>query len=92
MEKKEKMIVLQCDCKCCMFVIEKTIWEDGDISYNITIQDSRYDHNHNTIWGRLKRACKALFGKPVYFNDVHMEGEERYKNLVSDMTELINFI
>ena len=92
MEKKEKMITLPCDCRCCMFVIEKTIWECRDISYNITIQDSRYNHNYNTVWGRLKRATKVLFGKPVYFNDVHMEGEERYKKLVSDMTELISFI
>jgi len=74
-----------------MFVIDKTIWKDGDISYNISIQDSRYDHNHNTVLGRIKRAVKALFGKPVYFNDVHLEGEERYIKLVSDMTELINF-
>jgi len=91
MVKKEKMIVLPCDCKCCMFVIEKTIWEDGDISYNITVQDSRYEHNYNTFWGRVKRAVKALFGKPVYFNDVHLEGEEQFIKLVSDMTELTNY-
>jgi len=90
MNKKEKMITLPCDCKCCMFVVEKTKWEDGDISYSITIQDSRYDHNYNTAWGRIKRAAKALLGKPVYFSDVHLEGEERYKKLVGDMTDLMN--
>ncbi|MDR2572459.1 MAG: hypothetical protein LBD23_19485 [Oscillospiraceae bacterium] len=91
MERKEKTVILPCDCKCCMFVIEKTIWENCDISYNITVQDSRYDHNYNTLWGRIKRAVKALLGKPVYFNDVHLEGEERYIKLVADMTELIGF-
>ena len=90
MDKKEKMITLPCDCKCCMFVVEKTQWTDGELSYNISIQDSRYDHNYNTIWGRLKRACKALFGKPVYFSDVHLEGEAQYKKLVADMTNLLN--
>jgi len=88
-EKKSKIIAMPCDCRCCMFVVEKTIWEDGDISYSITIQDSRYDHNYNTLWGRVKRACKVLFGKPVYFNDVHMEGEETFKKLVNDMESLI---
>ena len=73
-----------------MFVVEKTKWADGDINYNITIQDSRYDHNYNTVWGRIKRAAKVLFGKPVYFNDVYIEGEESYKNLVADMTDLLN--
>lgn len=88
MNSKSKMITLPCDCKCCMFVIEKTQWEDGDINYNITIQDSRYDHNYNTLWGRMKRAAKILFGKPIYYNDVHLEGEEAFQKLAEDMNEL----
>ena len=32
MEKKSKMITVPCDCRCCMFVVEKTIWEDGDVT------------------------------------------------------------
>lgn len=88
MKSKSKMVVLSCDCKCCMFVVEKTKWEDGDVSYNISIQDSRYDHNYNTVWGRIKRAATALFGKPVYFNDVHIEDEGKFKKLISDLSEL----
>lgn len=88
MEQKSRRITLPCDCKCCMFVIEKSIWEDGDICYNLTIQDSRYDHNCNTIWGRVKRAVKILFGKPIYYNDVHLEGEETFRKLVKDMADL----
>lgn len=88
MRQKSRRITLPCDCKCCMFVIEKTIWEDGDINYNITIQDSRYDHNYNTLWGRMKRAAKTLFGKPIYYNDVYWEGEETFKRLVEDMNGL----
>lgn len=88
MNEKSKIITLPCDCKCCMFVIEKTMWEDGDINYNITIQDSRYDHNYNTLWGRIKRAVKILFGKPIYYSDVHLEGEQTFKKLVNDMDKL----
>ena len=89
MNKKSQMITLPCDCRCCMFVVEKTKWEDGDINYNITIQDSRYDHNCNTLWGRIKRACKVLFGKPIYYNDIHMENEDIFKKLVEDMKRLL---
>ena len=88
MNRKSKMITLPCDCKCCMFVIEKTQWEDGDISYNITVQDSRYDHNFNTLWGRLKRAASVLLGKPIYYNDVHLEGTERFEQFVQEMQDL----
>ena len=90
MNAKSKMITLPCDCKCCMFVVEKSVWEDGDIAYNITIQDSRYDHNYNTLWGRIKRAVKILFGKPIYYSDVHLEGEEAFRKLVNDMGDLVN--
>ena len=89
MTKQSKMITLPCDCTCCMFVIEKTKWEDGDTNYNISVQDSRYDHNCNTVWGRIKRACKALFGKPVYFSDVHIEDEGKFRSLVNEMSELL---
>jgi len=72
-----------------MFVVEKTKWEDGDINYNITIQDSRYDHNYNSFWGRIKRAGRALFGKSIYYSDVHMEEEDTFRKLVKDMETLL---
>lgn len=71
-----------------MLVIEKTIWEDGDIDYNITVQDARYDHSCGTLWGRLKGAVKILFGKPVYYNEVHFERAEDFQKLVEDMERL----
>ena len=88
MNKKSKLLTLPCDCKCCMFVIEKTAWEDGSIDYDISIQDSRYDHNYNTLWGRIKRAIKILFGKPIYYNDVYLSGEESFNQLIEDMNRL----
>lgn len=88
MKGKSKRIVLPCDCKCYMLVIEKTVWEDGNVNYNISVQDSRYDHNYNTLWGRLKRAGLSLFGKPIYYSDLYLEGEETFKKLVKDMRRL----
>lgn len=71
-----------------MFVIEKDVWDDGDVSYSISVQDSRYDHGYNTVWGRLRRAFKAMFGKPVYYNDLYLEGEQTFRKLLADMQEL----
>lgn len=89
MARKRRFLTLPCDCGCCMFVVEKTVWEeDGEVSYNISMQDSRYDHEHNTPWGRIRRAFKALFGKGVYFNDVYLEGEDTFRKLVADMEAL----
>ena len=91
MKEKTKMITLPCNCRCCMFVAEKSIWEDGDVYYNLSIQDSRYGHNYNTIWGRMKRAFRILFGKPIYYNDVFMEGEEAFSKFIEDLLALKKF-
>lgn len=88
MHKESKMITLPCDCKCCMLVVEKTTWEDGEINYDISVQDSRYDHNYNTLLGRIKRAAKILFGKPIYYSDVYLGDEETFKKFIKDMDAL----
>ncbi|MBD5559747.1 MAG: hypothetical protein HDQ87_05230 [Clostridia bacterium] len=74
-----------------MLVVDKSVWDDGSVDYNISIQDSRYDHGVNSLWGRLKRAFRVLFGKPVYFNDLYIDGEEKYAELVSEMQALRDF-
>jgi len=88
MKPKETMVFLKCDCGCSMFVVDKTEWEDGEINYNITVQDSRYDHNYTTLWGRLKSAMKVLFGKRVYYSDVYIQEPQRFKDFVKQLNEL----
>ena len=71
-----------------MLVVERTVWEDGDIDYDISVQDSRYDHNYTTIWGRFKSAMKILFGKPVYYSDVYIDSPEKFRGFVEDLNRL----
>jgi len=88
MDKKETFVFLRCDCGCSMFVVDKSEWEDGDVYYNISVQDSRYDHNYNTLLGRIKSAMKILFGKPIYYSDVLIEEPEKFKSFVKQLNEL----
>jgi len=86
--KKETTVFLKCDCGCSMFVINKSVWDDGEVNYNITVQNSRYDHNHTTLWGRIKSAFKILFGKPVYYSDVYIDKPEKFREFVRKLNEL----
>ena len=88
MDHKENMVWLKCDCNCSTFVVEKSAWDDGTIDYNICVQDSRYDHNHNTLWGRIKSAWKILFGKPVYYNDIYVGDPIKFKEFVNELNAL----
>lgn len=88
MAERRKRITLPCDCKCCMLVIEKTAWADGDIHYTISVMDARYDHGCNTLWGRIKGAVSLLFGKPVCYNEIYLEGEDAFRKLADGMDGL----
>jgi len=88
MDKKDTTVFLRCDCGCSMFVVDKSEWEDGDVYYNISVQDSRYDHNYNTLWGRIKSAMTILFGKPIYYSDVLIEEPEKFKDFVKQLNAL----
>jgi hypothetical protein len=89
MKKQEKTVTLRCDCHCSMLVCDKTVYDDGDIYFDISMQDSRYDHNFNSIWGRIKRAAKVLFGKPIYYNDVFIEEPQKFIGFVHELNKLI---
>jgi len=88
MNNQETSVMLKCDCGCSMLVVERAKWDDGDISYNITVQDSRYDHNYTTILGRIKTAMKILFGKTVYYSDVYIEKSETFIGFVEKLYDL----
>jgi hypothetical protein len=88
MDKKETSVYLKCECGCSMLVAEKTEWKDGTIDYNISVQDSRYDHNYTTLWGRIKSAAKILFGKPIYYSDVYIGDLAKFKEFVEKLRGL----
>jgi hypothetical protein len=86
--RRETSVMLKCGCGCCTFVAERTVWDGGDIDYNISVLDSRYDHYHNTIWGRIKSAFKILLGKPVYYNDVYIGEPQKFIEFVDELNDL----
>jgi hypothetical protein len=51
MDKQEMTVFLKYDCGCSMLALDKSRWGDGDVNYNITVQDSRCDHSYTTKEG-----------------------------------------
>ena len=85
---QETNVFLKCDCHCARVVFDKTVWDDGEIDFNISVQDSRYDHSNTTLLGRIKSALKLLFGKPVYYSDVFIDEPEKFIEFVRKLNEL----
>lgn len=89
LNRKERNITLRCGCagRCTMLVVDKTIWEDGEKSYNLSMHDSRYAP-HAALFGRLKNASKILLGKPIYYNDIYIDDLEKINGFVNEFIEL----
>lgn len=87
-KKRERRVARKCDCGCCMLVVEKTVWDDGETWYDVSVQDSRYDHDANGILNRIRNAAKVLFGKTVTYNDVFFERPEDFDELLWELDEL----
>lgn len=81
-------VTLRCDCACTMLVVDKC-HEREVIFYNLSMQDSKYS-NINGLTGRIKRAWRALFGRPIYYNDILIENEKDMIKFRDDLTELIS--
>ena len=76
---KDDRVSAECDCGCCELQFKKQSYtfEHGiETSYDVSIVDSYYDHNPNSLFGRLRRAWGILIGKPVIFNDVYLIDDE----------------
>ena len=70
-----------------MLVVDKDIYDD-EVSYSFSMQDSSYSHGYNTLFGRMRRACKILFGKPIYYNDIYIEDLKKFSAFVKELNEL----
>ena len=88
MSDDTKSVYVKCDCGCCVLEVSRHEWGEGDVDYDVCVLDSRYDHKANGVWNRIRRAAKALLGKPVYFNDVYLHGDEEFDALIEKLQGL----
>lgn len=82
---KNKSAILRCDCNCCMLIVDK--YNDH---INVCVQDSYYESGANTVKGRISRAWKALFGKPVSYSDMYIEDKEEFKHFLNECNKLLS--
>ena len=86
LSREDKYVRVPCDCGCATLEFARFDWDD-ETQFEVNVLDSRYDHNINSLSGRLRRALGVLFSKPVYFNGVSLT-EEEFASLVDRLVEL----
>ena len=57
---------------------------EEDISYEINIQDDYIGGDYRGFFGRLKRAWRAFWDKPVIYASIYCEDKNKMKQFLTD--------
>lgn len=61
-----------------------------DISYEINIQDDYVGGDYKGFFGRIKRAWRAFWDKPVVYTGIYCEDENKMRQFLYDCLELMD--
>lgn len=86
---KNNNIYFRCDDNAETAVFTKHNWNDGEINYEFTIEDSYCGGDYMGIKGRFKRAWRAFWKKPICYTGVYCQDGERMKKFLKDCLDLI---
>lgn len=84
-----KNIYLRCDDNAEMVVFTRYDWRDGEVNYEFSIEDSYCGGDFKGIKGRLKRAWKAFWAKPICYTGIYCQDSERMRKFLKDCEGLM---
>lgn len=86
---KYEQIILRCEDGQEAVVFNKYIHYDGDIDYEINVEDSFVGGCYVGFFGKIKRAWRAFKLQPVVYTGVYCEDKLRMKKFLTDCLELL---
>lgn len=97
----EKTVTLRCDDNAEAVVFTKYKYEKAimkltdDIvefndNYEITVEDSYVGGEYKGFFGRIKRAWKAFWDKPVVYTGIYTEDKDKMRKFLQDCINLID--
>lgn len=97
-----KKVTLRCNdgAEACVFtkyiyktLIHRSEYTDSikeDISYEICIEDDYVGGEYKGLFGRIKRAWRAFWDKPVVYTGIYVEDKEKMRKFLTDCLNLID--
>ena len=85
-----KDVSIRCEDKVEMLTFIRHVWGNGDNDYEVVIEDAYCGGDYMGIKGRFKRAWKAFWAKPVYYNAIYCEDGKRMRKFLEDCLNLMD--
>ena len=95
---KHNKVVLRCTDGAEAVVFNRYIFDflnqdinvEKAINYEINIEDSYVGGDYKGFFGRIKRAWRAFWNKPVIYTGIYCEDEDKMRKFLCDCLNLIN--
>ena len=89
-----KKVTLRCDDGAEAAVFTKYNFcnisnKTNDFSYEFCIEDDYIGGEYKGFLGRLKRAWRAFWDKPVVYTGIYCENKEKMRNFLNDCINLL---
>ena len=96
----EKTVTLRCEDGAEAVVFTKynygkvysdidTVGDMVDIDYEINVEDSYIGGEYKGFFGRIKRAWRAFWGKPVVYTGIYCRDEKKMRQFLGDCLNLM---
>ena len=93
MDHKVFSASIRCDDYAEMLVFDRCIWKDSDEFIQFSIADSFISGNeYRGLFGRLRRAWRAFWSKPIYYADIIVHDKNRAKVFLNECLSIIEKI
>ena len=86
---KVRCVDIRCDDRAEVAVLMRSDWDDGDVWYELNIEDS-YCGGRSNIANRFKRAWCAFWDKPIYYSGIFVSDGARMKEFLTDCVALVD--
>lgn len=86
---KPDTVTMRCDDNAEAVVFSRYDFGNGDINYEINIEDSYCGGDYMGIKGRFKRAWRAFFAKPIFYSGVFVEDGRRMQEFLDKCQDLM---
>lgn len=90
---KQEHITLRCEDGAEAVVFTKYVYNPivgNNIDYEITIEDSYTGGDYRGFFGRIKRAWRAFWDKPVVYTGIYCEDKDKMRKFLCDCLDLID--
>ena len=85
---KQENVTLRCEDGAEAAVFSKYTY-NKDIDYEFTIEDSYIGGDYKGFFGRIKRAWRAFWDKPVVYTGIYCEDKDKMKKFLIDCLNLV---